>query len=395
MTAPLRVCILGNAQSPHVRRLAVGLAKLGNDVHVVGSGSAEPLDGAIPIHNLGSRSTDAVPRNGTATQRTLTRGWPRCESRIRAVVLQSLPAATLAGLLLILRRGVRRKVRSIAPDVIYGQYVTSAGLWTLALRRPIALAAWGSDILIDCRRSRVVRALARAALRRSDIVTYDSDDVRAALVDLGVPDSRLVRFDFGVDRAEIESSFLPPTQRPPVVISLRSLDRDIYRVREAITAFSSVAKRVPDTELIVGNDGSLRPELEKLVAELGIRQHVRFIGTVANPKVVELLRSARVYVSIPASDGTSATLLEALAAGCFPVVSDLPANREWIADEMTGRIVDGAQPAAVSDAIVDGLCRDDLDAIAEKNREMIRERGVFEDHLRNLVARLLMVTQQP
>jgi L-malate glycosyltransferase len=341
--------------------------------------SSDPIRCAKPLKNLASKSRALLATQGIGA------------ARFRAVVLQSLPAATLAGLLLILQRGVRRKVRSIAPDVICGQYVTSAGLWTLVLRRPIALAAWGSDILIDCRRSRVVRALARAVLRRSDIVTYDSDNVRAALGDLVVPDSRLVRFDFGVDQDEIESSFLPPTQRPPVVVGLRSLDRDVYRVCEAITAFSSVAKRVPDTELIVGNDGSLRPELERLVAELGIRQHVRFIGTVANSKVVELLRSARVYV-IPASDGTSATLLEALAAGCFPVVSDLPANREWIADGMMGRVVDGAQPGAVSDAIVDGLCRDDLDTVAEKNREMIRKRGVFEDHVRDLMARLGRVT---
>ena len=46
------------------------------------------------------------------------------------------------------------------------------------------------------------------------------------------------------------------------------------------------------------------------------------------------------YISIPTSDSTSVTLLEAMAAGSLPIVSDLPANREWIEDGKNGFLLE-------------------------------------------------------
>ena len=39
---------------------------------------------------------------------------------------------------------------------------------------------------------------------------------------------------------------------------------------------------------------------------------------------------ARWYVSLPESDSVSVSVLEALAHGCIPLLSDLPANRELV-----------------------------------------------------------------
>ena len=51
-----------------------------------------------------------------------------------------------------------------------------------------------------------------------------------------------------------------------------------------------------------------------------------------------MLAVARVAVSVPVSDASSASLLEALAAGLVMVVNDLPANHEWV-DATTAEIV--------------------------------------------------------
>lgn len=49
--------------------------------------------------------------------------------------------------------------------------------------------------------------------------------------------------------------------------------------------------------------------------------------------VGNLLYKNDVFISIPSSDSTSVSLLEAMCCGLFPIVSDLPANREWIHDK--------------------------------------------------------------
>ena len=54
----------------------------------------------------------------------------------------------------------------------------------------------------------------------------------------------------------------------------------------------------------------------------------------------DMLAKADIYVSASRSDGTSLSLLEAMAAGAFPVVSDIPANREWLTGQGDGLLFD-------------------------------------------------------
>jgi glycosyltransferase involved in cell wall biosynthesis len=44
------------------------------------------------------------------------------------------------------------------------------------------------------------------------------------------------------------------------------------------------------------------------------------------------------YISIPESDGTSVSVLEAMSAGCIPIVSELPVSKEWITNGLNGVI---------------------------------------------------------
>ena len=74
--------------------------------------------------------------------------------------------------------------------------------------------------------------------------------------------------------------------------------------------------------------------------------------------------AADIFVSIPKSDGTSAALLEAMAAGVTPVVNDLPANWEWV-DPSIGFVLPFAPTAEdVASAIEQAQVRNvDPDAI--------------------------------
>jgi L-malate glycosyltransferase len=95
-----------------------------------------------------------------------------------------------------------------------------------------------------------------------------------------------------------------------------------------------VLRRVPAARLVVGGEGALRAQLEGLARRLGVAGAVEFGGSATWPAgLAERLGKAAEYVSVPSSDGTSVTMLEAMAAGAYPVVSDLPGNREWVGRE--------------------------------------------------------------
>jgi glycosyltransferase involved in cell wall biosynthesis len=75
------------------------------------------------------------------------------------------------------------------------------------------------------------------------------------------------------------------------------------------------------------------------------------------------------FISIPGSDATSISLLEAMSAGCIPIVSDLPANREWIINGENGIIVNDLNENFLEKAInlnADNVKRINQDLFLEK-----------------------------
>ena len=89
---------------------------------------------------------------------------------------------------------------------------------------------------------------------------------------------------------------------------------------------------IPNTELVFVGDGPLRSELER---QAGPR--ARFLGQRAD--IAELLAGFDVFALSSSTEGLSIALLEAMAAGCPIVVTDVGGNTELIQHEVTGLVV--------------------------------------------------------
>jgi glycosyltransferase involved in cell wall biosynthesis len=150
-------------------------------------------------------------------------------------------------------------------------------------------------------------------------------------------------------------------------------------VDQVIMAMPEVLTRVPAARLLVGGEGALEGQLRDLAGRLDVEGAVEFTGTASWPAgLAERLAKAAVYVSVPSSEGASVTLLEAMAAGAYPVVSDLPGNREWVSGE-GGALVPVRQIAPLAEALATGL----LDparrtSAAKHNWKVIEERGLWD-----------------
>ncbi|HLB22651.1 MAG TPA: glycosyltransferase, partial [Dehalococcoidia bacterium] len=91
---------------------------------------------------------------------------------------------------------------------------------------------------------------------------------------------------------------------------------------------------------------------------------------------------AEVFVSAPSSDGTSVALLQSMAAGCFPIVSDLETQREWVEDGVNGFRVPVGAPEALAQAMLRALDDRELRRqAAEANRHIVAERGTNETQM--------------
>jgi glycosyltransferase involved in cell wall biosynthesis len=222
-----------------------------------------------------------------------------------------------------------RSVAAFRPDVIHGNWIVPAGLiaslaGTLT-GTPVMLTARGMDTRV--RENRMVRALFALAVRLSDSVTVVSDAMRS------IP---------GLERAEVISSgvntsffAVAPDESSKTVLFTRSLE-PVYDAATLIRSVPLVRQQAPDARFVLAGAGAQEESLRSLARNLGVEEYVTFLGHVPHEDVPGLASESRVFVSTARADGTSIALLEAMAAGLIPVVSDIAANRALIAHGRDG-----------------------------------------------------------
>ncbi|HYR26780.1 MAG TPA: glycosyltransferase [Aquabacterium sp.] len=249
---------------------------------------------------------------------------------------------------------VRRVAREVAarfqPTLVHGHYVTSYGLWAAAcgLSVPKVLTAWGSDVLVTPRQSRLMRMVVAWSMHHADLVTADSMDMIEEIARYH-PAGPCHQILWGADT----DKFVPGQPAEGFeVVSLRTWEPN-YNIDVIVEAFARVVTLRPDTpaRLHLLGGGLQQAELMQRVKNLGAQDHVQFHGRVGDAEMVDAIQRSRVSVSVPTSDATSVSVLESMACGLPIIGSDLPANRQWI-DDQGGWIVPVRDVDALTEALL-------------------------------------------
>lgn len=253
---------------------------------------------------------------------------------------------------------IRRRLREFRPDLVYAAYLTSNGLTAvLSWSGPLVLSARGGDVLGSLRQSGpggwMRRAMLRYVCRHGQMIHTVSRELDETLASLGVPADRLVRIPVGVDldrfRPRSFSDDASPqrvvrmicTRRHEPVYDMPTIVRALRRLRDAGRAF----------EFSFVGGGYLIDEHRRLAESAGLAGRVRFLGHCDHVDLPRQLASHDVYVSASRSDGTSSSLLEAMAAGLYPVVTRIAANRAWLDEDRTARMFEPGDDGGLADAL--------------------------------------------
>jgi len=282
---------------------------------------------------------------------------------------------------------VRKMVSRCRPDIVHAQPAVGYGLWgAVSGFHPFVVSAWGSDVLIEPKRSWIQARILRFVLRRADLCIAVARHLAVAMLPFGLRMDRAEVIPMGVDLRRHPPQVRPPSQRAPSFISTRGLEK-LYDVGTLVRASPRIFEAMPGTVGTVLGNGQERPALERLAREFGIQERLRFLGEVSPELVFDRLASSAVYVSTSTSDGASVSLLEAMSQGCFPVVSDIPANREWVSSPDGGILFPVGDASSLSTGVISALGNPSLlDASAQKNIELVRERGDLGKNLERVEA---------
>lgn len=355
----LRVVLWGDGESPHLLKWARALAPRVELFVASSRGLLPEIEALVPAG------------------RRLALGHATRFSGGNAALLKALPR-------------LARWLREVDADWVNAHYLSSHGTlaWLarrlLGVRARLAASAWGSDILVAPEASRAMRWVTSRVLRDADLCSSDSAHMAQRMRVLGARE--VMTFPFGLDT-------LPPAdalaaKEPHLFFANRGLE-DIYAPMRVLSLFASVAAAWPDARLVVANDGSMREALARRVLQLGLAGRVEFTGRVDAATQSRLYARARWYLSVPRSDSVSVSVLEALAHGCIPILSDLPANRELVRPGHNGLVLEPGRGDLEVQAMEALAGR--ADAVAAANRDWVAAHGLFGPCVDAFVERLAQI----
>ena len=219
-----------------------------------------------------------------------------------------------------------------------------------------------------------------------DLTIAISEPVRDHLRQVfGVPAERIRLIPHGIDPAPFEAPADPVaqaslrdrlrlTRHEPVIGTVARLVAS-KGVEQLIRSLPAIRAVVPQAQLLIVGDGGARASLERLAAELGLAEAVRFAGALPDTPVALSLMD--LFVFLPADEeGFGLSLLEAMAGGRPIVAIRRGGGASWVLEQSgVGLLVEPGDLQALANAVIRGLqdgewaCR-----AAGQARGVVRER---------------------
>jgi glycosyltransferase involved in cell wall biosynthesis len=339
-----KICFLADARSPHTLKWVRGCADLQWEIIVISHHPGEIPGAQVVVHPL-----------------------------------------TLSGFLKYCW-GVRKLVRTLKPDVIHAHQFGAHALyaWFTGIS-PLVISAWGSDILVKPKQSKLIRWLTKFLVRRATLITSDSRLVDRELKAYGARDEQLMAILFGIERQRYQRLAEVSKDHSRLILCSPRLHEPLYNIQTLIESFVEAKREYPGLELWLLGSGSLTPMLERLVESTDFAGSIHFWGMVSPQESLERMAQSHLMISIPSSDATPVSLLEAMAAGALPILSELPAYHDWITHEINGLFIKPDFSDLASILIRAAQDRSLREKAAEINRKIILERAIWEDQFQPML----------
>jgi glycosyltransferase involved in cell wall biosynthesis len=263
---------------------------------------------------------------------------------------------------------IKKIVEDFNPDVVHIHQANSVAFFSLlsgvSKKYPTVLTAWGSDILVVPKKSWLLKKMVQYNLNKAQYFTSDSQFMADEMMVLNNKVKKVLIANFGIN---VEVQDVPKEN----IIYSNRLHKPLYNIDQIIDSFADFAKVEEEWKLVIGATGESTDALKAKVTKMKLEDKITFVGWVNKEVNASWYSKAKIWASIPDSDATSISLLEAMACGCIPVVSDLPANHEWVQDNVNGIIV-----AKTEENFFQRALQIDAEKAIEINKKRIEKDGL-------------------
>lgn len=349
----MKLCYLANSQSIHVQRWVEYFSSEGGEVHLI---TNQPF-----IYNKTNVYIHSIKKNSSI---------PILSKLIKIFNIINL-------------------VKNISPDIIH-VHSADYGKFSLLLRNyPTILSVWGSDVLMPTKKSLLKKIILKLVFKRADVITTIAVFMGPYIHEnFNIPYEKIIRIPWGVDLSIFNRNYhveskklrrdLGISEDSFVLISNRSI-APLYQTEKIIEASRLILDSHPNTYFIlVKGYGTpfYENEMKKLSKKLGVNKNLIFVSKMLAPKEMAIyLNMADAFISIPKSDQFGLSVLEGMACGLVPILSDSIVSYKQYLNEENAIFVNPNHSVDISDKI-----NKLIDNIEFKNQAYSINKEIIEEH---------------
>lgn len=290
---------------------------------------------------------------------------------------------------------ITRILKTINPDLVHLHMQHWYSPPIILSDFPFILTTWGEEVLLLNRRKILETHIAKITAEKAQMLTVDANCLKQKWMQMGIPETKIKIIPFGVDTNLFNPKIERDTLREKLgiggddiaVISTRAFYRDRHNVECLVKAIPLVWRNHKNVKFIMKGAGPLESYLKSLVKKLNVSENVCFPGLTPHTEVAQYLVAADIYVSTSFMDSTSVSLLEAMACGLPPVVTDIPGNREWVKNGVNGLLYAPKDHTKLAEKMMQLIKNQKLRKIfSERCLEIIKQRATWQKCVEDMEA---------
>jgi glycosyltransferase involved in cell wall biosynthesis len=279
---------------------------------------------------------------------------------------------------------VKKIIKLHQPDIVIAERTTSYGfLAAISGVKPIAIAQQGrtdlwpeKSILLPLK-----KIIQHYAFKKANLIHAWGPVMTISMKATNVDMNKVMVLPKGIDLVKFGNKNSANPSKINAIVT-RSLTSD-YRHDIILKAFAILNQQDIDFALTVVGDGKELPMIKQLATKLKIENKINFTGRIPNTKLPELLQQSNIYISMPITEGVSASLFEAMASNCYPIVTDIPGNQSWIKHRENGQLITIDDSRMLAEEILWAFENSEYRSEAVlKNRKFVEENADYNTNMK-------------
>ncbi|HSN49570.1 MAG TPA: glycosyltransferase, partial [Flavobacterium sp.] len=284
---------------------------------------------------------------------------------------------------------VQKLIKVQRPHMVIAERTTSYGfLAALSGVKPIAIAQQGrtdlwpeKSLLLPLK-----KIIQHYAFEKADLIHAWGPVMTISMKATNVDMNKVMILPKGIDLVKFGNKNSANPSKINAIVT-RSLTSD-YRHDIILKAFEILYQKGIDFELTIIGDGKELSNLKELAKKVKIENKVNFTGRIPNTKLPELLQQSNFYISMPITEGVSASLFEAMASNCYPIVTDIPGNQSWVKHRENGQLITIDDSRMLADEIIWAFENKEIrKAAVVKNRQFVEENADYNTNMKIIAAK--------